>query len=343
MAASCQTSASPSNPEPGRSADACRRSASSFRLGHRRREGRRRDRRAGAGGATRRHPRRRPRRRSRWTGPARSGTCGSCATSSPPRTLGAPVLVVSQFTLYGDARKGRRPTWKAAAPGRGVASRSTRRSARSCERLGATVARGRLRRGHAGGARQRRPGHGPARAVARQRTSNPRSPSGSSSVTQHCPRRRRVAPTRHHSTIAATSAGSPSNTARDGAVRLVGHPAGDRVRRPPPGAHEAPEEDTLYAASDDHPGASHRVQRRSRPRSQRRERGLHPGRRRVRSRRPPRDTAHGRGHDRGRPARPSGPGCAASTRPAPAKNRKCPVAEVGTSAVNSPVRSSRRT
>jgi D-aminoacyl-tRNA deacylase len=31
--------------------------------------------------------------------------------------LGAPVLVVSQFTLYGDARKGRRPTWLAAAPG----------------------------------------------------------------------------------------------------------------------------------------------------------------------------------------------------------------------------------
>ena len=31
--------------------------------------------------------------------------------------LRAPVLVVSQFTLYGDARKGRRPTWEAAAPG----------------------------------------------------------------------------------------------------------------------------------------------------------------------------------------------------------------------------------
>lgn len=29
----------------------------------------------------------------------------------------APVLVVSQFTVYGDARKGRRPTWQAAAPG----------------------------------------------------------------------------------------------------------------------------------------------------------------------------------------------------------------------------------
>lgn len=35
----------------------------------------------------------------------------SCADS------GAPLLIVSQFTLYGQTRKGRRPTWIDAAPG----------------------------------------------------------------------------------------------------------------------------------------------------------------------------------------------------------------------------------
>jgi D-tyrosyl-tRNA(Tyr) deacylase len=55
--------------------------------------------------------------------------------------VGAPVLVVSQFTLYGDARKGRRPTWQAAAP-REVSEPAYDAFCAELERLGATVARG---------------------------------------------------------------------------------------------------------------------------------------------------------------------------------------------------------
>jgi D-aminoacyl-tRNA deacylase len=55
--------------------------------------------------------------------------------------LGAPILVVSQFTLYGDARKGRRPTWNAAAPG-SVSEPTYEAFCAELERLGAKVARG---------------------------------------------------------------------------------------------------------------------------------------------------------------------------------------------------------
>lgn len=55
--------------------------------------------------------------------------------------IGAPVLVVSQFTVYGNARKGRRPTWNAAAPGP-VSEPVYEAVCAELERLGATVARG---------------------------------------------------------------------------------------------------------------------------------------------------------------------------------------------------------
>ena len=57
--------------------------------------------------------------------------------------LDAPILVISQFTLYGDARKGRRPTWNAAAPG-AVSEPVYDSVCAELERLGATVARGRF-------------------------------------------------------------------------------------------------------------------------------------------------------------------------------------------------------
>ena len=57
--------------------------------------------------------------------------------------LGAPILVISQFTLYGDARKGRRPTWNAAAPG-SLSEPVYDSVCAELERLGATVARGRF-------------------------------------------------------------------------------------------------------------------------------------------------------------------------------------------------------
>lgn len=57
--------------------------------------------------------------------------------------LGAPILVVSQFTLYGDARKGRRPTWNAAAPGP-LSEPVYEQVCAALEELGATVERGRF-------------------------------------------------------------------------------------------------------------------------------------------------------------------------------------------------------
>ena len=59
------------------------------------------------------------------------------------KDLGLPVLVISQFTLYADTRKGRRPTWNDAAPGP-VAEPLVEEFAKAMEELGAPVERGRF-------------------------------------------------------------------------------------------------------------------------------------------------------------------------------------------------------
>jgi D-tyrosyl-tRNA(Tyr) deacylase len=55
----------------------------------------------------------------------------------------AAVLVVSQFTLYGDTRKGRRPSWAAAAPG-SAAQPLVEAVVAELRDLGVTVASGRF-------------------------------------------------------------------------------------------------------------------------------------------------------------------------------------------------------
>jgi D-tyrosyl-tRNA(Tyr) deacylase len=55
--------------------------------------------------------------------------------------LGLPILVISQFTLYGETRKGRRPTWDAAAP-RPVAEPLVDEVVRRLRERGATVSTG---------------------------------------------------------------------------------------------------------------------------------------------------------------------------------------------------------
>ena len=55
--------------------------------------------------------------------------------------LGAPLLVVSQFTLYADVRKGRRPSWNEAAPGP-VAERLVESFVEALRSLGARVETG---------------------------------------------------------------------------------------------------------------------------------------------------------------------------------------------------------
>jgi D-tyrosyl-tRNA(Tyr) deacylase len=57
--------------------------------------------------------------------------------------LALPVLVVSQFTLYADTRKGRRPSWADAAPGE-VAEPLVEEVVAELRRRGTEVATGRF-------------------------------------------------------------------------------------------------------------------------------------------------------------------------------------------------------
>ncbi len=58
--------------------------------------------------------------------------------------VGGEILVVPQFTLFGDVRKGRRPSWDGAAPP-DVAADRVEAFARSLESRGAAVKRGAFR------------------------------------------------------------------------------------------------------------------------------------------------------------------------------------------------------
>ncbi|MDP9071516.1 MAG: D-aminoacyl-tRNA deacylase [Actinomycetota bacterium] len=61
----------------------------------------------------------------------------------PVSDVGGQVLVVSQFTLYGDTSRGRRPSWAAAAPA-AEAKPMVDEVMAELRRLGATVATGRF-------------------------------------------------------------------------------------------------------------------------------------------------------------------------------------------------------
>jgi len=69
---------------------------------------------------------------------------GAGAMNASAAEVGAPLLVVSQFTLYGDTRRGRRPSWSAAAPPE-QAEPLVEAVVDALRALGATVASGRFR------------------------------------------------------------------------------------------------------------------------------------------------------------------------------------------------------
>lgn len=57
--------------------------------------------------------------------------------------VGAPIMVISQFTLHASTRKGRRPSWSAAAPG-ATSEPLVEQFCADLETLGAEVLRGRF-------------------------------------------------------------------------------------------------------------------------------------------------------------------------------------------------------
>jgi D-tyrosyl-tRNA(Tyr) deacylase len=72
----------------------------------------------------------------------------ACLPPSSPKEVSArdltlPVLVISQFTLYAETKKGRRPTWERAAPG-SVAEPLVDAVADALRVMGAQVATGRF-------------------------------------------------------------------------------------------------------------------------------------------------------------------------------------------------------
>ncbi len=72
-----------------------------------------------------------------------AGTMNLSLADTGGDAAGGAVLVVSQFTLYGDTSRGRRPSWSAAAP-RPVAEPLVDATVAELRRLGATVATGRF-------------------------------------------------------------------------------------------------------------------------------------------------------------------------------------------------------
>ena len=78
--------------------------------------------------------------------------------------VGGAILVISQFTLYGDATAGRRPSFLAAAPGP-IAEPLYERFIALLRERGCTVETGAVRRDERSRARERRTHHDLARAM----------------------------------------------------------------------------------------------------------------------------------------------------------------------------------